>query len=142
MISNQEKKILVQNAIKVYKNAYAPYSRYKVGAAILTEDDNIYTGSNFESAAFGAGVCAERVALGTALSKGERKFKAICVCGNNVNITPCGVCRQALAEFNDIEVICCDEHGNTKEYFLSDLLPYSFDSKQVIYNIIKWHSEK
>ena len=84
-----------------------------------------------ENAAFGAGVCAERVALGAALSSGEREFLAICVCGQNKNITPCGICRQSLSEFNDIEVICCDEYGNTQEYSLSNILPLSFTPKHL-----------
>ena len=90
----------------------------------------MFCGCNFESASFGAGVCAERVALGAALSAGEREFKAICVCGNQDTITPCGICRQALIEFGDIDVICCDINGNSKEYKLKDLLPEAFSSSE------------
>lgn len=119
-------KLLVSSAIESSKNAYAPYSKYKVGAAILSESGKIYVGSNFENAAFGAGVCAERVALGAALSTGERRFKAICICGESNTITPCGICRQSLIEFGDMDVICCDKSGKYREYRLSDLLPIAF----------------
>lgn len=131
MMTIQEKNELLKQAVKVREHSYSPYSKYKVGAALLADSGKIYVGSNFENAAFGAGVCAERVALGAALSSGERKFKAICVCGDSTDITPCGICRQALAEFNDIEVICCDVKGNTSEYKLSDMLPMSFGKKHL-----------
>ena len=131
MITNTQKKLLIDLAVDVRKNSYSPYSNYKVGAALLAKNGKVYTGSNFENAAFGAGVCAERVALGAALSAGEREFIAICICGQNNNITPCGICRQSLSEFNDIEVICCDEQGNTQEYCLSNILPKSFESKHL-----------
>lgn len=131
MISNKDKKLLISSAIEVRNMAYSPYSKYKVGAALLAKSGKIYVGANFENSSFGAGVCAERVALGSALSKGERDFTAICVCGNNANITPCGICRQALIEFNDIEIICCDENGSTVEYMLSEMLPNSFSEKHL-----------
>ncbi len=104
MMDNTIKERLIAIATEARKNAYAPYSNYLVGAALLADSGKIYQGSNFENAAFGAGVCAERVALGSALSYGERGFDAICVCGSDVSITPCGVCRQALAEFGEIDV--------------------------------------
>lgn len=129
MITATQKNELIKKAISVRKNSYSPYSNYKVGAALLSTNGKIYVGANFENAAFGAGICAERVALGAALSAGERKFLAICVCGNNIDITPCGICRQALSEFNNIEIICCDESGNKKEYMLSSVLPYAFVKK-------------
>lgn len=133
MITNTQKEKLISMAIKVREFAYSPYSNYKVGAALLAESGKIYLGSNFENASFGAGVCAERVALGNALSNGERKFLAICVCGNNAGITPCGICRQALSEFNDFDIICCDENRDKKEYKLSSLLPKAFSPKQIDY---------
>ena len=129
MITATQKNELIKKAISVRKNSYSPYSNYKVGAALLSTNGKIYVGANFENAAFGAGICAERVALGAALSAGERKFLAICVCGNNIDITPCGICGQALSEFNNIEIICCDESGNKKEYMLSSVLPYAFVKK-------------
>lgn len=131
MIDESIKKKLINKAINVRENAFTPYSNYKVGAALLADSGKIYCGSNFENSSFGAGVCAERVALGNALSNGERVFKAICICGNEKNITPCGICRQSLCEFNDIDVICCDSEGNTTEYTLSNLLPNYFSKENL-----------
>lgn len=122
-------KNLIERAVKVREMSYSPYSHYKVGASLLSANGNIYVGCNFESAAFGAGVCAERVALGNAISNGEKDFIAICVSGNNSSITPCGVCRQALSEFGDIDVICCNDTGKDYvSYKLSDIFPKSFNS--------------
>lgn len=126
MITKEQRENLITMAIEVRKNSYSPYSNYKVGAALLAVSGKTYAGSNFENSSFGAGACAERVALGAALSAGEREFIAICICGNNSKITPCGICRQALCEFGEIEIICCDENGNTAEYKLSEILPESF----------------
>lgn len=118
---------LIKKSIDVRKNAYSPYSQYKVGAAVLTKQGNIYTGCNFENVAFGAGVCAERIAIGNAISNGEREFVAICVSGESSDITPCGICRQAILEFGNMLVICCDETGEKyKTYQLEDLLPFAF----------------
>ncbi len=117
---------LILAAQTAQENAYAPYSNYKVGAAVLTASGKIYTGANFENAAFGAGTCAERVALGAALAAGEREFVAVACVGADVSITPCGICRQALAEFGDMDVICAGENGEIRKYRLSELLPHSF----------------
>jgi len=128
MIDENTKKKLISQAVNIRKNAFTPYSNYQVGAALLASSGKIYCGSNFENASFGAGVCAERIALGNALSNGERCFKAICICGKENSITPCGICRQSLSEFNDIDVICCNPQGDIIEYKLSELLPNSFSS--------------
>lgn len=124
---NEEiKRELLRAAAEARENAYAPYSKFKVGAAILASSGKIYAGANFENASFGAGVCAERVALGTALAAGEREFAAIACVGEG-SITPCGICRQSLAEFGDMPVICATPDGtNIREYKLSELLPVSF----------------
>ena len=119
---------LIQKSIEVRKCSYSPYSKYKVGAALLAESGKIYTGCNYENVSFGAGVCAERVALGNAISSGEKKFVAICVCGQTSQITPCGICRQSLLEFGDIDVICCDENGKAQYLTLHELMPHSFNS--------------
>ena len=120
------KKALVEAAAKARENAYAPYSKFKVGAAILSDSGKIYTGANFENASFGAGTCAERVALGAALVAGEREFTAVSCVGEG-SITPCGICRQALSEFGDMTVICASPDGsNVREFKLSELLPHSF----------------
>lgn len=109
------------------ENAYAPYSKYKVGAALLAKSGKVYAGCNFENASFGAGTCAERVALGAALAAGEREFVAV-ACAADGSVTPCGICRQALAEFGDIAVYCAGvDDGNVREYRLSELLPHAFE---------------
>ena len=125
-MNSKLKKQLVSAALTARENAYAPYSNYKVGAAILTADGKIYTGANFENASFGAGICAERVALGAALAAGERKFEAVACTAANSSVTPCGICRQALAEFGDMDVICTGDDGEIREYRLSELLPHGF----------------
>ena len=117
---------LREKSLAARENAYAPYSGFKVGAALLAESGRIYTGCNFENASFGAGTCAERVALGSALAAGERKFRAVCVTAERI-VTPCGICRQALSEFGDLEVICADTSGNSKRFRLSELLPEAFE---------------
>ncbi|MBQ8508739.1 MAG: cytidine deaminase [Clostridia bacterium] len=126
-------KALIDAARAVRENAYAPYSGYKVGAALLGKSGRIYAGCNFENASFGAGACAERVALGAAIAAGERRFDAICVCGGDLSVTPCGICRQALAEFtnnNNLRVICCAPEGDeVREYTLGELLPFGFTLK-------------
>jgi len=127
MMDERLKSALIEAASKARENAYAPYSNFKVGAAILTDDGKIYTGANFENASFGAGTCAERVALGSALAAGERKFTAVCCIGEG-SITPCGICRQALSEFGDMTVICTSPDGEyMMEYKLSELLPCQFE---------------
>lgn len=126
MMDAKLKQALIDAAISARKNAYAPYSHFKVGAAILTKGGKIYSGANFENASFGAGTCAERVALGSALAAGEREFTAVACVGEG-KITPCGICRQALSEFGDMTVICASPDGSDlREYMLSELLPASF----------------
>jgi len=122
-----DKKKLIRAAIQAREYSYSPYSGYCVGAALLTADGKIYTGCNFENASFGAGTCAERTALGAAITAGERNFIAIACVGKDASITPCGICRQALAEFGNMRVICAGESGEEMRiYKLSDLLPHSF----------------
>ncbi len=124
---NEElKRKLIEAATEARENAYAPYSKFKVGAAVLASSGKIYTGANFENASFGAGACAERVALGAALSAGEREFSAVACVGEG-SITPCGICRQAMAEFGDMSVICAaPDLTDIREYKLGELIPHSF----------------
>jgi cytidine deaminase len=117
---------LVRAAREVRERAYAPYSNYRVGAALLTEDSHIFTGCNVENAVYPAGVCAERVAITKAVSEGHRHFVAIAIATANGG-TPCGICRQVMSEFSpDLMVILADENGITAEMTLSALLPYAF----------------
>ncbi|OQX56957.1 MAG: cytidine deaminase [Thermotoga sp. 4484_232] len=120
-------KELIERARKARENAYAPYSKFKVGAAILTEDGEVYTGVNVENASFGLTVCAERVALFKAVSDGKRSFKAIAVVADSEEpVPPCGACRQVLSEFGDMKVIMANLKGDVKIARLRDLLPDSF----------------
>lgn len=118
---------LIQDAIAVRKHAYAPYSNYPVGAALLTECGEIYTGVNVENAAYPVTMCAERVAVFKAISAGEQNFKAIAVVTDNGG-SPCGSCRQVLAEFGlGVMVLIADQDGNLVEKTtVSDLLPGAF----------------
>ena len=121
------KEKLIEMAKKARDNAYAPYSNFKVGAALLTEDGEIFTGANVENASYGLSICAERVAVFKAVSEGKRKFKAIAVVADTEKPTPpCGACRQVLAEFGDIEVIMANLKGDVKVMKLSELLPEAF----------------
>lgn len=120
-------------AVKAMDNAYAPYSGYRVGAALLTENGKVYTGCNIENAAFSPTVCAERTAIFKAVSEGERDFAAIAVAGGKDGIIegifpPCGVCRQVMAEFcrPDFTVLLLKSEGEYEKYTLSELLPLSF----------------
>ncbi len=123
----ETKRQLVERAIAARQWAYAPYSKYMVGAALLTDSGRVYDGVNVESAAYPTSMCAERVAIFKAASEGERHFQAIAVATENAGF-PCGACRQVMAEFGlDMLVIVCDTAGNVKgELTVKDLLPGAF----------------
>lgn len=123
-------KKLIKKAMDARKRAYAPYSTFKVGAALETSDGSIYSGCNVENAAYSATCCAERVALFKAIADGKKKFKRIAIAGGNSKICPpCGVCRQALVEFaNDMEVIMTNARGKAEVSRLKDLLIKPFRS--------------
>lgn len=121
---------LMEKAIEASKNAYIPYSKFPVGACILTGNDKIYTGCNFENASLGLTICAERNAIGSAIADGERKIKAIAIYSpERDNCYPCGACRQVLHEFksdNGIDVIL--KNGNELViHKIEDLLPGGFN---------------
>ena len=123
---------LVKLAAEAKNNAYSPYSKYQVGAALVTEDGNVFEGCNIENISYSAGLCAERVAISKAVSEGYRKFKSIAVVGSTDEIAyPCGVCRQFMAEFGDAEftVLCANRHNEYERFKLADLLPKSFAAK-------------
>jgi cytidine deaminase len=106
--------------------AYAPYSGFQVGAAVLAGSGAIYTGVNVENVAFNPTICAERVAIFQAIAAGERQLLAVAVC-TETGATPCGPCRQVMREFaRDLPVYICDTSGNSRETSLSALLPDSF----------------
>ncbi len=120
---------LVEAALQARLNAFAPYSNYKVGAALLAGSGKVYTGCNVENATYGLSVCAERVALLKAISEGERSFTRIAVSSeSDPPATPCGSCRQLLWEFaGDIEVILVNPQGRRVTHQLKALFPEAFD---------------
>ena len=126
-LTNEERKALIDHANEARKLAYAPYSNYPVGAALQTKTGRIYTGVNIENAAYPHTMCAERVAIFKAVSDGEKDFEVIAVVTNNGG-SPCGGCRQVLAEFGlDTIVLLADGGGNLKkEMTVSELLPEAF----------------
>jgi cytidine deaminase len=117
---------LIAKAMEARKKAYAPYSHFAVGAALLARSGRIYTGCNVENASYGLSVCAERATIFKAVSEGERDFEAMAVVTEN-GVTPCGACRQVLMEFGDnIQVIVADEAGGYRVLTLRELLPEAF----------------
>ncbi len=126
-LKDEVRQQLVEAAMQARQWAYAPYSHYAVGAALLTESGKIYEGVNIENAAYPTTICAERVAVFKAVSEGERRFVAIAVVTSNGG-TPCGSCRQVLAEFGvDTVVVIADSNGHViGEQTVADLLPGAF----------------
>lgn len=115
----------------VRERAYAPYSHFRVGAALLAGDGTIYVGCNVENASYGLTICAERNAVAHAVAAGARSFVAIAIATEN-GVPPCGACRQVLAEFNpQLTVILLDGAGNQRIYSLAELLPVAFGPAQV-----------
>lgn len=133
-----KKETLFMLAKEAMQNSYAPYSNYNVGAVLLTKNGDIYSGCNIENASYSVTCCAERTALFSAIASGEKEFSAICIVGGkNGEITdyamPCGICRQALAEFcnADFKVYVGKSEYDIKEFTLSELLPCSFDKSKL-----------
>ena len=126
-LTDEKRKQLISAARQVRTRAYAPYSNYQVGAALLTKSGQIFTGVNVENAAYPDSICAERSAVFNAVSAGELEFEAIAVVTRNGG-TPCGSCRQVLSEFGlDIEVLLADEGENLlQQKTARDLLPGAF----------------
>jgi cytidine deaminase len=118
---------LYKEAKTMIDSAYAPYSRFKVGAAVMTTDGKIFKGANIENASFGAGICAEQVAVSAAVSAGEREFDAIAVVSGEGSAWPCGICRQFMYEFSpEMKVITGDDEDHLEVYELAELLPKGF----------------
>ncbi len=124
---------LVEMAREAREKAYAPYSKYHVGAALLCDDGSVYTGCNIESASYPCGICAERNAMSTAINDGKYSFKAIAVIGSGKETcTPCGMCRQFMYEFAPtLRVLCCDCDGKIQEHALNELLSCGFGPKSL-----------
>ena len=123
-------KKLLEAALAARENAHAPFSKFKVGAAIEDETGRIFTGCNVENATYGLTICAERVAVFKAVSEGARKFKRIAVAADTNDLTPpCGACRQILWEFcGDAELTLVNLHGKTETFRMKDLFPRPFDA--------------
>lgn len=125
---------LIETAVAQLPYAYTPYSNFKVGAALLTQDGKIYTGCNIENAAYGPSNCAERTAFFKAVSEGERNFRAICIVGGKNGVlteyaAPCGVCRQVMMEFcspEDFQIILATSQSHYDIFTLRELLPLGF----------------
>lgn len=120
---------LIIKAKEAMNNAYAPYSNFKVGAALLTKDNQVYTGCNIENASYGATNCAERTAIFKAISEGAKEFKKIAVVSSSDEYTyPCGICRQVISEFMpDGEVIFDNSAGKILNIKATELFPYRFE---------------
>jgi cytidine deaminase len=125
------KEELLEQAKLALKNSYSPYSKFSVGAAIRTKDDQIYTGTNIENASYSLTICAERVAVFKAISSGHTSFTDLAIVSSSEAPTfPCGACRQVLSEFSPDIRIYLGENEN-QIFYLTDLLPHAFDSNQL-----------
>lgn len=130
-MDKQQIENLCKEAEQAAQNAYAPYSHFPVGAALLTEDGKIYHGCNVESSSYGLTICAERNAIASAVVKGEKKFKALAIF-SNVGAAPCGACRQVIWDIcGDIAIYSIDNKNNILTYTSSELLPRPFDETQL-----------
>jgi cytidine deaminase len=122
---------LIARAAAARERAYAPYSHFQVGAALMSKSGRVYSGCNVENAAFGGSICAERTAIVKAVSEGEREFEAMAVVTEN-GVSPCGPCRQVMMEFApDMAVIIADTRGNRKTTTVRNLLPDAFTPDQL-----------
>jgi cytidine deaminase len=125
-VLDEQYRALLQQALEAREFSYSPYSNYKVGAALLTRSGKVFTGCNIENAGYTPSLCAERTAIGKAVSEGEREFVAIAVATANGG-APCGVCRQVIREFApNLAIIIGDIHGHYEVFSLAELLPRSF----------------
>jgi cytidine deaminase len=129
-MNDEERAMLIGAAARAREHAHAPYSKFRVGAALRTNSGRIFTGCNVENSTYGLTLCAERVAVFKALSEGERSFDAVAVVADTQRLTPpCGACRQILWEFcRDAQVILANLGGQIIVRRMSDLLPDAFDA--------------
>lgn len=122
-----DRRQLIKKALKAKQGSYSPYSKFRVGAALLAGDGRIFTGCNIENAAYSASVCAERTAIFKAVSEGSRTIRAIAIVGDAAYTYPCGECRQVIREFGKgAIIIIANSENDYREYKLKDLLPNSF----------------
>ncbi|MGK9368976.1 cytidine deaminase [Melioribacter sp. Ez-97] len=128
------KEQLISKAVEAAKKAYAPYSNFHVGAALITKSGKIYQGANIENSSYGLTICAERTAAFSAILEGEKEFDAIAIVSDSDDFTPpCGACRQVLSELcgKDLLVIMNNKKGEIKEMTVEELLPFSFDKENL-----------
>lgn len=138
-MTQEEIGVLVKEALAARENAYAPYSGYTVGAALLAGDGRIYQGCNVENASYGATGCAERTAFFKAVSEGERTFSAIAIAGGMAGQAPadyafpCGICRQVMSEFCDADfrIFVAKDEADYREFRLGELLPCGFGGASI-----------
>jgi len=131
MISKQKMLSLLEEAKAASQTAYAPYSGFPVGAAVLMDDESVYLGANVENASYGLTICAERVAICNAVTKGSKKIVAIAIFAKNADVTPCGACRQFIAEFGQDAEIIYSRGQEVVAMSIRDLLPDSFSGKEL-----------
>ena len=125
---------LFQNALAVRENAHAPYSRFKVGAAVRSANGKVFVGCNVENSAYPEGTCAEAGAIAAMIAAGENKIEEVCVVAESpFPIAPCGGCRQKIAEFSssDVQVVLADLNGETKRITIGELLPHAFSNSHL-----------
>lgn len=123
---------LIKGAIQARLNAYAPYSKFQVGAALLAKSGKIYYGCNVENAAYGLCNCAERTAIFKAVSEGETEFAALAVVADTPGpVAPCGACRQVIAEFKIPVIVMANLQGDSKQVTLDELLPFAFSPAEL-----------
>lgn len=125
---------LFQDALAVRENAHAPYSRFKVGAAVRSANGKVFVGCNVENSAYPEGTCAEAGAIAAMIASGENKIEEVCVVAESpVPIAPCGGCRQKIAEFSspDVQVVLADLKGETKRITIGELLPHAFSNSHL-----------
>ncbi|MDE3057866.1 MAG: cytidine deaminase [Bacteroidota bacterium] len=131
--SRQEQSLLIQKAVSARSNAYAPYSNFHVGAALMTDDGEIFDGCNIENSSYSLTICAERAAVFKAVSAGKKKLRSLAVTSDDRGfITPCGACRQVLSEFSPaLEIILVTSEGKKKVTTLDKLFPVPPDLKKL-----------
>ena len=132
-MATEEIRKLINECMNAKDFSYSPYSRFRVGAALLTESGKIFTGCNVENVSYGLAICAERTALVKAVSEGHRKFKAIAISTDVITTFtyPCGACRQFMAEFGNYDIYLVKADGQTHRATLQEILPFSFDLEQL-----------
>ncbi len=133
-IDKETREKLLLSALEAKENAYAPYSSFPVGAALLTKGGRVFTGCNIENASYGATNCAERTAIFKAISEGEKEFIALAIVSNHPGYTfPCGICRQVIYEFSrDIQIIFENNKGEILSLSIKDLFPYPFSEEDLV----------